>query len=97
LIFLAIANFLTQAFRRAGSGEIDEVGYSSNPAVSVTQLQVGLLAGGRSLQTELNRIAETADTNSPEGRTEVCKKQALLCYAIRNTGYMLVAPLSKLA
>lgn len=77
LIFLAIANFLTQAFRRAGSGEIDEVGYSSNPAVSVTQLQVGLLAEGRSLQTELNRIAETADTNSPEGRTEVLQEASL--------------------
>ncbi len=77
LLFLAIANFLTQAFRRVGSGEIDEVGYSSNPPVSVTQLQVGLLAEGRSLQTELNRIAETADTNSPEGRTEVLQEASL--------------------
>ena len=77
LIFLAIANFLMQAFRRAGSGETDEVDYSSNPAVSVTQLQVGLLAEGRSLQTELNRIAETADTNSPEGRTEVLQEASL--------------------
>lgn len=77
LIFLAIANFLVQAFRRVGSGEIDEVGYSSNPPVSVTRLQVGLLAEGRSLQTELNRIAETADTNSPEGRTEVLQEASL--------------------
>jgi len=52
LIFLAIANFLVQSFRR-GSGEIEEVDYS-NPPVSVTRLQVGLLAEGRSLQTELN-------------------------------------------
>lgn len=77
LIFLALANFLVQAFRRVGSGEIDEVGYSSNPPVSVTRLQVGLLAEGRSLQTELNRIAETADTNSPEGRTEVLQEASL--------------------
>jgi uncharacterized membrane protein len=77
LIFLAIANFLVQSFRRVGSGEIEEVDYSSNPPVSVTRLQVGLLAEGRSLQTELNRIAETADTNSPEGRTEVLQEASL--------------------
>jgi len=95
LIFLAIANFLVQAFRRVGSGEIDEVGYSSNPPVSVTRLQVGL-AEGRSLQTELNRIAETADTNSPEGRTEVLQEASLALLRHPNTAYMLV-PHSKLA
>jgi len=41
-----------------------------------SRLQVGLLAEGRSLQTELNRIAETADTNS-EGRTEVLQEASL--------------------
>jgi len=60
------------------------VDYSSNPPVSVTRLQVGLLAEGRSLQTELNRIAETA-YQFPEGRTEG-RKPASLCYAIQNTG-----------
>lgn len=77
LIFLSIANFLVQAFRRAGSGEEEEVGYSSNPSVSVTRLQVGLLAESRGLQAELNRIAETADTNSPEGRAEVLQETSL--------------------
>jgi len=80
ILILAIANFLVQAFRRVGSGEI-EVGYSSNP-VSVTRLQVGLLAEGRSLQTELNRIAETA-IPTPEGRTEVLQEASLAFY-IRN-------------
>lgn len=78
LIFLAIANFLLQSFRRFGSGDVvDEVDYSSNPTVSVTRLQVGLLAGARDLQVELNRIAETAETNSPEGRTEVLQEASL--------------------
>ncbi|WGV26774.1 DUF1517 domain-containing protein [Halotia branconii] len=76
LIFLAIANFLVQTFRRVGSGE-GEVGYSSNPSVSVTRLQVGLLAQARDLQTELNQIAETADTNSPQGRAEVLQEASL--------------------
>lgn len=77
LIFLAIANFLVQSFRRVGSGEIEEVDYSSNPAVSVTRLQVGLLAEGRGLQADLNQIAETADTNSAAGRAEVLQETSL--------------------
>jgi uncharacterized membrane protein len=77
LIFLAIANFLVQSFRRATSGETEEVGYGSNPAISVTKLQVGLLANARGLQTELNHIAETADTNSPEGRAEILQETSL--------------------
>lgn len=77
LIFLALANFLVQTFRRVGSGEVEEAGYSSNPPVTVTRLQVGLLAEARGLQAELNRIAETADTNSPEGRAEVLQETSL--------------------
>ena len=78
LIFLAVANFLFQTFRRVSSGQVnEEVEYSSNPTVSVTSLQVGLLANARDLQPELNRIAETADTNSPEGRAEVLQETTL--------------------
>ncbi|BAZ47739.1 hypothetical protein NIES4103_03420 [Nostoc sp. NIES-4103] len=77
LIFLAIANFLVQTFRRVSSGDTEETGYGSNPAVSVTRLQVGLLAQARDLQPELNRIAETADTNSPQGRAEVLQEASL--------------------
>ncbi|HEY9800814.1 MAG TPA: DUF1517 domain-containing protein [Leptolyngbyaceae cyanobacterium] len=78
LIFFAIANFLLQAFRRVSSGEVGEdVGYSSNPTVTVSRLQVGLLAQARDLQPELNHIAETADTNSPEGRAEVLQEASL--------------------
>lgn len=77
LIFIAIANFLVQTFRRVSSGEGEEVGYSSNPTVSVARLQVGLLAQARDLQPELNRIAEAADTNSPEGRAQVVQETSL--------------------
>jgi uncharacterized membrane protein len=78
LIFIAIANFLLQAFRRVSSGDTtSEAGYSSNPSVSVTRLQVGLLAQARGLQTELDHIAETADTNSPEGRAEILQETSL--------------------
>ena len=77
IIFFTMANFLVQTFRRVTSGETEEVSYSSNPSVSVTRLQVGLLAQARDIQPELNRIAETADTNSPEGRSEVLQEASL--------------------
>lgn len=76
LIALAIGNFLLQSFRRASGGE-DEAQYSENPSVSINRLQVGMLANARELQAELNRIAETADTNSPEGRAEVLQETSL--------------------
>ena len=77
LIFIAIANFLIQSFRRIGGSETAELNYTSNPTVSVAKLQVGLLANARSLQAELNKIAETADTNSPQGRAEVLQETTL--------------------
>jgi uncharacterized membrane protein len=77
LIFLAIANFLVQTFRRVTSSDTQEVTYSSNPNVSITRLQVGLLAQARSLQSELNQIAEKADTNTPEGRAEILQEATL--------------------
>ncbi len=76
LIFLAIANFLVQTFRRVRNGE-DQEDYTSNSQVSITRLQVGLLANARNLQSELNQIAETADTNSAAGRAEVLQETSL--------------------
>jgi len=77
LIFMAIANFALQAFRRASSTGVDEGDISSNSSVSVTRVQVGMLASARNLQPELNHIAETADTNSPEGRAEILQEASL--------------------
>jgi uncharacterized membrane protein len=77
LVFFAIANFLFQTFRRVSTEEGEELGYSSNPGVSVTRLQVGLLAQARGLQTELNQIAEKADTNTPEGKAEILQEASL--------------------
>ena len=55
LIFLAIANFLVQSFRRSRSDD-DSFGYSTeNPTISVAKLQVGLLAEARELQSDLNK------------------------------------------
>jgi len=89
LIFFAIASFLVQTFRRVSGGGVEESEYSSNPAVSVTRLQVGLLAGARNLQAELNQIAETADTNSEAGRAEVLQETTLAL--LRHPEYWIYA------
>lgn len=77
LIFFALANFAVQTFRRVASDGGEEMGYSSNPQISVTRLQVGLLAQARDLQTELNHLAETADTESSIGRAQVLQEASL--------------------
>lgn len=75
LIVFAVANFLMRSLSNAGEDAIEE--YNSNPTVSIAQLQVGLLAGARSLQTELDGIAESADTGSESGRAEVLQEVSL--------------------
>ena len=89
LIFFALANFAVNTFRRVASGGGEEVGYSSNPQISVTRLQVGLLAQARELQTELNKLAETADTNSSVGRAQVLQEASLAL--LRNPEYWVYA------
>ena len=75
LIFVAIASFIVRSFRSAGVG--GETGYGSTSQVSVAQVQVGLLANARELQTELNRLALSADTNSASGRATVVQESTL--------------------
>ncbi len=80
LIFLAIANFLVQSFRRGGNGSESSLGYGdsyTNPPVSLTRLQVGLLSEARSLQTDLNQIAQNANTGSGEGLSLVLQETVL--------------------
>ncbi|NJN03350.1 MAG: DUF1517 domain-containing protein [Leptolyngbyaceae cyanobacterium SL_1_1] len=75
LIFIAIANFLVRSFRDASDSSSYEE--TSNPAVSVARLQVGLLANARELQGDLTRIAETAETGSTAGLTQVLQEATL--------------------
>ncbi|HEY9618727.1 MAG TPA: DUF1517 domain-containing protein [Crinalium sp.] len=85
LIFISIAGFLVRTFRGATTST-DEYGYeTSSPTVSVARLQIGLLAGARALQTDLNRIARTANTGSTEGLTQVLQETTLAL--LRNPEY----------
>ena len=79
LIFIAIANFVVQSVRNiGGEGAIaDGTVASPNPKVSVAKLQVGLLAEAKSLQADLNRMAQTANTGSSAGLAQVLQEATL--------------------
>lgn len=75
LMIIAIAGFLVQSFRKFQTdGEETDL---DNPTVSVTRLQVGLLAQARELQTDLERIALSANTSSTEGLTKLLQDTSL--------------------
>ncbi|MEL7504719.1 MAG: DUF1517 domain-containing protein [Cyanobacteria bacterium J06554_6] len=75
LVFFAIASFLVRTFRSVSeSGEYEN---ATNPTVSVAKLQIGLLAKARDLQDDLNRLAQTADTGSTAGLTQVLQETTL--------------------
>lgn len=80
LIFLAIAQFLFQSFRRASEGSEGSLGYGdsyTNSQYSILSLRVGLLAEARSLQVELDQIAQNANTGSSEGLATALQETTL--------------------
>lgn len=56
---------------------------------SVIKLQVGLLGLARSLQSDLNRIAETADTSTPDGLSYILTETILAL--LRHPDYCISA------
>jgi uncharacterized membrane protein len=78
LIAIAIANFLFSAFRNASSSEggISDQDLT-NPPTSINTLQIGLLSQARTLQTDLDRIALTANTSSSAGLAEALQETTL--------------------
>ena len=76
-LFISIAGFLVLSFRRSvGDDGLEGSGYDS-PTVSVARVQVGLLSEARSLQSDLDRIAQSADTSSAAGLTQVLQETTL--------------------
>jgi uncharacterized membrane protein len=76
LIVIAIANFLVRSFRSVGGDDFNSL-ESDNPQVSVAKVQVGLLSQARGLQSELNELALSADTNSSVGQAQVLQEATL--------------------
>nr|XP_043633339.1 uncharacterized protein DDB_G0271670-like [Erigeron canadensis] len=54
---------------------------------SVIKLQVGLLGTARSLQKDLDKIAETADTSNPKGLSNILKETTAAL--LRHSGYCI--------
>ncbi|MGG6295494.1 DUF1517 domain-containing protein [Leptolyngbya sp. AN02str] len=77
LLFLSLASFLVRSFRNATAESSDELGYTSNPKVSVAKVQVGLLADARELQADLNNLAEKANTSTAAGLSQVLQESTL--------------------
>ncbi|NEQ97139.1 MAG: DUF1517 domain-containing protein [Cyanothece sp. SIO2G6] len=78
LIFIAIANFLVQTVRNiGGDGAAGDAPSSPNPKVTLAKVQVGLLANAKFLQSDLNRMAQTADTGSAAGLAQVLQEATL--------------------
>ncbi len=76
LMVMAVAGFLVQTFRRVGDGA-DGQAMGAGSQVTIAQLQVGLLAGARTLKTDLDRLAMTADTSSSSGLSKVLQESTL--------------------
>lgn len=78
LVFMAIAGFLLQTFRNvtAGSGSSTRT-TTDYSTVTIGKLQVGLLAQARTLQKDLDRIAQTADTSTNEGLAGMLQETVL--------------------
>lgn len=75
LVFAGLASVALQAFQRFQDGGQSLGGQSST--VSVSKVQVGLLADAKSLQTDLNRIAASANTSSSAGLAKVLQETTL--------------------
>ncbi|MGB0561558.1 MAG: DUF1517 domain-containing protein [Spirulinaceae cyanobacterium] len=77
LIGLALLNYIVNAFRNSGLGGSAENAPTAMPQISVAQVQVGLLSGARSLQTELDALARTVDTDTASGRGRLLQETSL--------------------
>jgi uncharacterized membrane protein len=75
LIFFSIAGFLVRTFQQSRD-DASELNFT-NPAVSIARVQVGLLAEARTLQADLDRIAQKANTDSAEGLAQVLQETTL--------------------
>ncbi|KAJ8529420.1 hypothetical protein K7X08_036255 [Anisodus acutangulus] len=80
--FVLVSGFLSD---RSEEGSV----LTATDKTSVLKLQVGLLGLGRSLQKDLNRIAEVADTSTPEGLSYVLTETTLAL--LRHPDYCISA------
>jgi uncharacterized membrane protein len=76
LIMVAVGGYLLQSFRRVTGGDSFE-GDTYNPQVSIAQIQVGLLADARNVQTKLDSLAKTINADTATGRMHLLQETSL--------------------
>jgi uncharacterized membrane protein len=76
LIMVAVGSFLLNTFRRVAGGDNFE-GDVYNPQVSIAQIQVGLLAEARNVQSKLDQLAETVNADTASGRMYLLQETSL--------------------
>ncbi|WP_373540207.1 DUF1517 domain-containing protein [Chamaesiphon sp.] len=77
LIMVAVGGFLLNTFRRVAGGDSFEGGDVYNPKVSIAQIQVGLLADARNVQSKLDQLAETVNADTASGRMYLLQETSL--------------------
>jgi uncharacterized membrane protein len=77
LITIAIGGFLLNTFRRVAGGDSFQGGDVYNPQVSIAQIQVGLLAEARDVQSKLDQLAETVNADTASGRMYLLQETSL--------------------
>jgi uncharacterized membrane protein len=77
LIMIAVGGFLLQTFKRVTGGDSMEGGDIYNPQVSIAEIQVGLLADARSVQTKLDQLAQTINAETASGRMHLLQETSL--------------------
>jgi uncharacterized membrane protein len=83
LVLMAIVGLFVNALRGGGGGPALSGGAGSitqgrpDGPVSIAQLQLGLLASARELQTDLRRLAASADTSNSTGLQRVLQETSL--------------------
>jgi uncharacterized membrane protein len=77
LVMVAVGGFLLNTFRRVTGGDSFEGGDVYNPQVSIAQIQVGLLAEARSVQSKLDQLAQTVNADTASGRMHLLQETSL--------------------
>ena len=82
MVLMAFVGVLVNAFRGAGAGRQSMGGYErpreiAMGPVSLLQLQIGLLASAKDLQSDLRQLASRADTSSSSGLQRVLQDTTL--------------------
>jgi uncharacterized membrane protein len=77
LVMVAVGGYLLQTFKRVTGGESLDGADVYNPQVSIAQIQVGLLADARNVQTKLDQLAQTINADTASGRMHLLQETSL--------------------